>query len=235
MSKTLPTLLLLIVFAILVSLGFWQLDRAEEKKQIELLIAQSRQQSPVLINPNSDLSKKNYYLVRLNGTYDNKHQFIYDNQTHNHRAGYHVLTPFHLSNSSKTLLVNRGFIAWGLDRGLLANVDVSQTIRTISVEIREPKIRPQFSQTDKNVTHYPHLIQALDIKKIVQQSQLNLLPVVGLLQADNSDGFIRVWQAFYGSVDKHIAYAIQWFLMAIVLLILSVYLLRKNTSKARIS
>jgi len=48
------------------------------------------------------------------------------------------------------------------------------------------------------------------------------------LDKDQPDGFIRNWQPFYGTVDKHIGYAIQWFSMAFVLLLISIFILLKR-------
>jgi hypothetical protein len=36
-----------------------------------------------------------------------------------------------------------------------------------------------------------------------------------VLLSNIKGGFYRQWRPFYGSVDKHLGYALQWFLMAL--------------------
>jgi surfeit locus 1 family protein len=49
-------------------------------------------------------------------------------------------------------------------------------------------------------------------------SGLYLKPLFGSEKTIKSNnGFYRQWRPFYGSVDKHLGYALQWFLMALVL------------------
>ena len=48
-----------------------------------------------------------------------------------------------------------------------------------------------------------------------------LLPLMLLLDPDDAHGFVRDWQAVYGvTPDKHRAYALQWFTLAAVLLLI---------------
>ncbi len=228
MSKILSAIVLLVVFSLLILLGFWQLNRADEKQQILKYIEKKNQQAPILIDGNyENLIDNIYQIIKLRGKYDDKHQFIYDNQTHEQQAGYYVLTPFYLQNTTYVLLVNRGFVSWGNDRSKLANIDIESNKREIIVEILKPIVRIQLTEDDA-VFKYPRLIQTLDIKKIIKASNINLLPVVARLIKSEPDGFIRAWQPFYGSVDKHIAYAWQWFLMSVVLGIISIYLYFKS-------
>ena len=228
MSKILSVTVLLVVFSLLVLLGFWQLNRAEEKRQILKSIEKKRQQVPILIDSDyKNLVDNIYQIIKLRGRYDSEHQFIYDNQIHEQQAGYYVLTPFYLQNTEHALLVNRGFVSWKGDRSKLANIDVDSNQREIMVEILKPIIRPKLTD-DNAMLNYPRLIQTLDIKKIIKTSNIHFLPVIARLKKSEPDGFIRAWKPFYGSVDKHIAYAWQWFLMAAVLGFISVRLYFKS-------
>jgi surfeit locus 1 family protein len=49
------------------------------------------------------------------------------------------------------------------------------------------------------------------------------------LDVKSDNGFYRQWQPFYGSVDKHLGYALQWFLMAFILSFIAIRLWIKNT------
>jgi surfeit locus 1 family protein len=107
----LPGLLIVLTIVGLLLLGFWQLERADEKRAIEHAIVLASLNSAQLVTQTDTLIQKEYYQVLLEGRYDNDKQFIYDNQIVNGNAGYYVLTPFILDNKT-VILVNRGFVPW---------------------------------------------------------------------------------------------------------------------------
>ena len=102
-----PAFLICCTFAFLVSLGFWQLDRADQKRAIEVSIQKANTGSVELIATEELLKDKEYYEVRLKGKFINDKQFIYDNQIVDQISGYYVLTPFVLSSDFKTILINQ--------------------------------------------------------------------------------------------------------------------------------
>ena len=91
---SIPASLIVATLALLISLGFWQLDRANEKRAIENQIARANSGDVELINSVEFLKEKEYYHVRLQGAYIDDKQFIYDNQIVDQISGYYVLTPF---------------------------------------------------------------------------------------------------------------------------------------------
>ena len=122
----LPSILITATFAFLVSLGFWQLERADDKRSIEASIKQANTGSVELIKKEEGLQSKEYYEVRLQGKYLSDKQFIYDNQIVDQVSGYYVLTPYALEGQSKAILINRGFIPWNGRRDKLADIVIGQ-------------------------------------------------------------------------------------------------------------
>lgn len=221
----LPAGLILIVFGLLLSLGFWQLDRAEEKRQIETSFNFSSKQTPIKFDL-GDISKLNEYThVIFDGKYDSQKQIIYDNQTVNGHAGYYVLTPFKLDHNH-AILVNRGFIPWSGKRKN-REITVDSDHRTITVQLIKPVKRIQLKEI-KLKQNYPLLVQTIDLDEISKNLGYQLLPLLGRLDQNNSDGFYREWKPFYGSVNKHLGYAFQWFAMAIVLMIIAIKIFYNN-------
>ncbi len=218
-------LISLTVFGLLL-LGFWQLDRADEKRGIEnaIVLAQS---SPAQLVEADDIHTKEHYRVLLNGYFDTNKQFIYDNQIVKGNAGYYVLTPFVL-NTDTAILVNRGFVPWYGKRGELADIKIDRRPSTIEVGLIKPKQRIEL-QPQEIETTFPILIQSLDLDQLSQLSNYQIIPMLAQLDVKASNGFFRQWKPFYGSVDKHLGYALQWFLMALVLSIIAIRLLIKNS------
>ena len=96
----LPSLATLLILPILLSLGFWQIQRAQQKQTL-IQHYKERKQHPPLSLQQIESEKKivnlRYYRAQLTGHYDNTHQIFVDNRLHNHRVGYYILTPFVLS------------------------------------------------------------------------------------------------------------------------------------------
>jgi surfeit locus 1 family protein len=214
-----PAFLIIATIAFLVSLGLWQLERADQKRTIEAAILNANTGPVELIANGRVLLDKEYYDVRLQGNYLSDKQFIYDNQIVDQVSGYYVLTPFILTDQLGVVLVNRGFIPWNGQRERLADIAVDSVSREIKVQVSSPIKRMELKATDVS-RQFPVLIQAIDFDVLEEVSKLKFVKVVGLLDPSSSDGYVRKWEPYTGSIEKHIGYAIQWFLMALVLAII---------------
>ena len=226
----LPSILITATFVFLVSLGFWQLDRADEKRGIEASIKLANTGSVELIVEEGSLKNKEYYEVRLQGKYFSDKQFIYDNQIVNQVSGYYVLTPYALEGQSKTILINRGFIPWNGRRDKLADIDIGQDAREIKVLISKPIKRMELKPTEIGI-QFPILIQSIDLQDMASLASVDFSSVIGLLDPSASNGFVRKWEPYTGSIEKHIGYAVQWFLMALVLAIIGIRIAIKQRKK----
>ncbi|MDB9788641.1 SURF1 family protein [Candidatus Thioglobus sp.] len=226
----LPSILITATFAFLVSLGFWQLERADDKRSIEASIKQANTGSVELIKKEEGLQSKEYYEVRLQGKYLSDKQFIYDNQIVDQVSGYYVLTPFALEGQSKAILINRGFIPWNGRRDKLADIVIGQETREIKVQISKPIKRMELKPSEVGI-QFPALIQLIDLQDMADRAKVDFSSVIGLLDASASNGFIRKWEPYTGSIEKHIGYAVQWFLMALVLAIIGIRIAIKQRKK----
>ena len=225
-----PAFLIIATIAFLVSLGLWQLERADQKRTIEAAILNANTGPVELIANGRELLDKEYYDVRLQGNYLSDKQFIYDNQIVDQVSGYYVLTPFILTDQLGVILVNRGFIPWNGQRERLADIAVDSVSREIKVQVSSPIKRMELKATDVS-RQFPVLIQAIDFDVLEEVSKLEFVKVVGLLDPSSSDGYVRKWEPYTGSIEKHIGYAIQWFLMALVLAIIGLRIGLKRRKK----
>ena len=225
-----PSILILATMAFLVSLGFWQLDRADQKRTIEASIQKANTGVVELIVNQNELLNKEYYEVRLQGSYVSDKQFIYDNQIVDQASGYYVLTPFVLTGQSNAIMINRGFIPWNGRRDQLADIAVDSASREIKIQVSKPIKRIELKTSDIS-NQFPVLIQAIDFDVIEEISSTSFVDVIGLLDPSSDDGFVRKWEPYTGSIEKHIGYAIQWFLMALVLGIIGIRIGLKQRKK----
>ena len=124
--KRAPLIAYLCLLPLLLNLGVWQLNRADEKRA--LLQLQGRQQGAetlVLSSTPPDFSETLLYQpIKALGRYDSDRQFLLDNQVNKGKAGYFVLTPFRLREGNTAVLVNRGWIPLGKNRADLPDIRV---------------------------------------------------------------------------------------------------------------
>jgi len=222
-----PASLIIATLVLLISLGFWQLDRADEKRAIEGQIDSANSGDVKLIDSAEFLKDKEYYHVRLQGSYVGDKQFIYDNQIVDQISGYYVLTPLVLKGDSKAVLINRGFIPWNGRRDKLADIDIGEELTEVKVQISKPVKRMELEASELT-GDFPVLIQALDLDEMSAIASLDFASVVGLLSPESENGFVRQWKPYTGSIERHIGYAVQWFLMALVLAFIGIRLAIKQ-------
>lgn len=216
----LPTLLTLLLLPCLISLGIWQLHRADYKKT---LLADYQMRGHAAILSAEDLSKTpeqlQYYRVELSGHFDNQHSILLDNKMHAKQVGYQVLTPLIVDGSSKIILINRGWIPRRMDRQLpeISAVNGKQTLIS-TVWIPQKGFLLQAEQAAN--LHWPYLAQTIDLNYFSQLLERPLYPFVLLLAPDMPNGFVREWNLVTVSPQKNYGYAFQWFALAAALLVI---------------
>ncbi|MCX3059754.1 SURF1 family cytochrome oxidase biogenesis protein [Streptomyces beihaiensis] len=109
------TLIALLLIPTMIRLGIWQMHRYEERSARNQLVtdALSKKSVPVerLTSPGHHVtSSERYRSVTATGRFDTGHEVVVRRRTNaDGEVGYHVLTPFVLTDG-KVVLVNRGWI-----------------------------------------------------------------------------------------------------------------------------
>lgn len=217
--------LTLLGVALFVRLGFWQLDRAEQK---QALVSQYEigQRSQVEIVPQNAASLPRYQRARVSGYYDPAHQILLDNMpSHSGQPGYRVLTP--LQTSSGWLLVDRGWLPLGASRTALPDIAVGSEERSITGTTDAlPRAGLQLDTPPVDASApWPRVLSFPQQPTLEQQLKRKLLPGVLLLDPSQPDGYERVWEAHLGFMpQRHIGYAVQWFALAAVAVVIFILL-----------
>ena len=151
-----------------------------------------------------------------------EHQLLLDNRTYQGHAGYHVLTPLRLAESDAVVLVNRGWVPLGKSRAELPELPGTDGEVLVDAIIKLPPMKLfRLADVDEANAGWPKVVQQVEMGELEQLLGVTLEPLTLLLDKDDEFGFIRDWKAVYGvTVDKHRAYAVQWFTLAAVLLII---------------
>ena len=205
------------------SLGFWQLNREQQKIAAEDLYEQRLLTQAVdVASIDWDKSDLNWVSVSATGFFDKDRHLLLDNRIHNSVVGYEVITPFY--SGDNVLLINRGWIAQGPSRQSLPAAAVSDSITTISGHIYVPDGSLMMLGAEESSTeNWPKVIQKIDFQYISSVLDESLLPHLIRLD-ENSSGVLQTnWSAINMRPEVHKAYAVQWFMMALVLLILYLF------------
>ena len=207
-----------------IELGNWQLSRADEKNAQQAQLDRLSQQ-PITSLPNIRVKLEDfqYREVEISGEYLPSHTIYLDNKTYKGVAGYHVLTPIKLANSSLHVLINRGWVAGGLDRSVLPDVPLVQGEVMVTGIVVSPEQR-MLQLTDQVITGT--VWNNLDVQRYQETTGLELQPILVLQQDQLEDGLVRQWDRPDSGSAKNMGYAIQWFSLAataiIIFLVLNV-------------
>jgi len=122
-------LLFAMVFACMLWLGNWQLNRAALKVSLQKSAEQSLYAPATPLDQISDFDAAAaiYQRVVLAGLFDPSRQFLWDNRTREGRAGFEVVIPMQL-NSGQWVLVNRGWIPPEASRELRPDVSLPENV-----------------------------------------------------------------------------------------------------------
>ena len=218
----------LLVFAALIKLSVWQSDRADEKQiRLERITALNTQQAidltTVLMQAKSeDLNSINDLPVTLNGEFNNQLQFLLDNQTNHGRLGYKALQVFFDQSSGKHVLINLGWLEGSIDRKIIPSVNDIIGVKNISGNIRIIEQGIVLAEEELQGKSWPVRIQRIDLEKISQLINIELLPFVVFLDKNEQLGYKKNWQPVVMPPEKHRGYAFQWLTLAIAWLSLMI-------------
>lgn len=230
----LPAVATLLMLALLVSAGLWQLDRAEEKRALAAEQAYRGTKTPVVLLPGlldeTNPAQLRHRLSNALGQYRGQQQYLLDNRTHAHAAGYHVLTPFRLQGSNVHVLVNRGWLPVGADRRRLPDLSVNQQPLSVQGMIVDPPAPGlALGASGYEAGGWPKVVQRIDLVRMQEQLNSPLLPFILRLSPASEHGYQRDWKIQTGlSPQRHVGYAVQWFALAVALLGLSLWVAVKR-------
>lgn len=218
------TLFFVLMFPLLLSLGFWQLDREQQKS--EWLEQRQRQQiQPPRPVQALDWSAPNlaHMPVRASGQYLAGRSFLLDNRVQDGRVGYEVITP--LDTGERLLLVNRGWIAQGPSRADLPAVKAPEdsVVVTGMVHVPTGQVLLLSDRTAQQAGDWPRLIQRVDIDAMQAMLDRPTYPHTVRIDPDSPGALEPDWDAAVMQPAMHRGYAVQWFAMAAALLILFLY------------
>ncbi|MFY7698165.1 MAG: SURF1 family protein [Legionella sp.] len=205
------------IICLFVRLGFWQLERASEKKQMLLTYEMRSRQPPRAWSPNNQQPQQ-YQRITVQGHFLNK-ILLLDNQHYNHQFGYNVLSPLLLANN-QVVLVDRGWLAADRTKVPFPLISVPDSIVELMGTVYFPSasfwlLGEVLEQLQPNIA----IVETVDRAAISKFLHKEIYPFTIRLDKSQNFGFIREWPIIAASPGRHYGYAVQWFAMAITSLI----------------
>lgn len=204
----------LLAVSLTFGLGRWQLARAAQKEALQAHV-EAQAVLPGLDDQallrSADFAPYLDRKVALRGRWVAHQTVFLENRQMNAKVGLHVITPLQLSGGQSVILVQRGWVARNfLDRtGLPA-------LQTPDGEVQiQGRIAPPPSKLFEPGKSSRGLIrQNLDLAEFASETGLALLPVSAVQTDPASHGLLRDWPRISTGVEKHYAYAFQWFALS---------------------
>jgi surfeit locus 1 family protein len=217
------TVIVLVVAALCVRLGFWQLSRLEQRTSRNRLQAQRMSEPPIpleLIGP--DTSGLFYRRVLVEGQFDHDRTIVLSGRALRGVPGVHVLTPVLLGSGGRAVLLNRGWMP-AMDAATVNYNSLRSPMRTraTGLLLPFPGSRSPGRETDAAAdSTFRRVWFSPDATHLRRQFPYPLydFQVQALPEAGAPSQPIRIPPP---ELDRgpHLGYAIQWFSFATIALV----------------
>ena len=214
------TLLSLVLCALFVRLGFWQWHRWVLSDAAWTRFARGADATqPLGVRALEDVTL--YQRVSVTGRLDGQHQFLLDNRSYQGRPGYEVLTPLTLP-AGAVLLIDRGWVPFSGARARLPDVKLTdETSVTLSGRVADlpsaglasGRAAPKPADPWPKVTSFPRA------EELAGALGVRLGARILLLDPSAPHGYLRDWQPPGMAPLRHLSYAIQWWCLAALIVI----------------
>lgn len=223
-------LAVLLTVAGLLRLGLWQLDRAAEKiaAQSAYALAGNSEASPLAELPLAglpyDQQQHQNRRVQLQGRYLDQQQIFLIYQTFEEQLGFEVLSAFQLASDGRIVLVSRGWSPSTNPVQLAARLQALPGDRRVEGQLYVPTEREAARSNPSQNQDWPLIRRYVNVAELAPLFDAPLFPYVVRLAPGEEGLLVRHWPEAVVATERHFSYALQWFAMAIAVLIVSLLL-----------
>lgn len=210
----------LLCIGVTARLGFWQLDRAQQKLGIQAAV-EAESARPQLGTADVGSEQQLHRSVALRGTWVADRTVWLDNRPMDGRAGFYVVTPLRLAGRDQAILVQRGWAPRDpANRSRLPPVATpAGEVEVVGRLAASPSRLYELGQEAAGPIR-----QNLELAAFAAEARLALLPLTVVQTAGgDGDGLLRHWPAPDLGLHKHYGYAFQWFALSALILLIYVW------------
>lgn len=214
---------------VLLALGTWQLNRAEQKQS--RLDRWQQQVDELDWSEQVHQGLEEGQPVRVSGHYAENLDWLLDNRTRKGVPGYEVLTVFY-PDQGTPLVVNRGWISGTGDRGALPRVATPTSTVMIRGRVGVFPQPPVLAESPVS-EGWPRRVQRLSAEQARTQAGLSAVAgqIVRLAGPEQPGAFTAIWPPDRMTPQRHTGYAIQWYSLALAVIGLTLAFSYRKTDK----
>ncbi len=236
--KLIPTLIFAITFCGFIVLGFWQIDRADQKNVLNSNYTDRQQEAIIVLDKNNVIDEKSSLLwrkVEFEGSFINKQNIILDNQIFNQIAGFNIITPFKIKGSDSLVLINRGWHPNLKNRETLPIINEISDERILQGHIASfPVSGIKLGKNNiETLNSQIFRFQRLDAAELNYFFSAKIMPYMIYLDPIIDKELYGNFKLPAPDSQKNYGYAFQWFAFAITLLIIFIRLSMKRKSNGK--
>ena len=220
----------ILIFAIIfvpitISLGMWQIERANEKKLIIANYDKLLVSAPIALQKNQILN--NWQPIETTGTYEDT--IVYeDNAINNGKAGFKVYHLFR-NDDGTFIFIHRGFIERNLIKNNLPEVEIPTEKKSIygtTLFKQNNTFVKNIEESDSRIIQEFNASLLIDKYPMLKDKYLH--PFLFNLDIRDVNKYQPIEKPVNMTASKHIGYAIQWFGLCAALIILTIYAYRRK-------
>ncbi|HEX6845174.1 MAG TPA: SURF1 family protein [Actinomycetota bacterium] len=214
----------IVVAAVCVRLGVWQLDRLEQRRASNDAVRTGLAAEPTTLAAAMQADDPAYRRVVVTGVFDATHEVILYGRTQEGRPGDHVLTPLVVSDG-EAVLVDRGWIPFEPDR----SVPVEGPAAAVEGDVTVEGFLVRSEDTGEDTGPTIDTIQRIDLERLGSQMPYRLAPFALQLERQSPavDAPVPAPRPDLPE-GPHLSYAIQWFAFAVIALGGSILIARRD-------
>lgn len=217
------TLAVAILMPILIALGCWQIARGQMKARLLAQSQQADEAAPIDLRVGDAVDAlPERRRVRVRGEFLADRQGLLDNQVRDGQVGYDVLTPLRIDGRAALLLVDRGWVARGVRRNDVPHWQTPTGSVTLTGYLHMPADVPLVTGDVTDTFEGKWVVLEIDPGALRAVTGMPVEPRVLRLTSESDFGFRRDWPVVAMTPQRHYGYAVQWFGMAIALLVMYV-------------
>jgi cytochrome oxidase assembly protein ShyY1 len=229
-NRVIPTIAMAVVMSIGISAGLWQMSRAAGKIEKAEKLASQIALPPLNLNtkPQWTLAEADSRRLLVEGEFLVDQAIWLDNRPQPGAAaskggagqsGFYVLMPFQVTGLGNTVIwVQRGWAPRNReDRMVLPPINTpGGKTRIEGIGIAQPDRVFELGDGGVGGNSPVRIQQNLDLTKEAGRHQWQQIPfVLKQISELEKDGLMRNWTAAASGVERHYAYAFQWFALAL--------------------
>lgn len=210
--------LAVVMAAVCIRLGFWQLDRLAWRRALNAEVASHFADAPVSVDQlPRDTAAMRYRRVTVRGTFDYANEVVVTQRIRGGSPGVHLLTPLRRAGNDTAWLVNRGWVyspnGKDIERAKWREADSAEVL-AFALPI-EPVTGTQAGAESG------HVMRTLDLAAVQKDVPYPLAPVQLVQLGDTAPGPNVPPRLLPppASEGSHKSYAVQWFSFATIALV----------------